>query len=60
MTEFKFELGQKVLFDSQSGEILGRAEYKDGFHCPSYFVRFKGDDGKHTDQWINENDLISR
>jgi hypothetical protein len=51
---FKFELGQKVaiLCSNETGEIIGRAEYKVG--GTSYLLRYKAADGRACEAWWNE------
>lgn len=54
---FSFSLGQMVIIGAsgERGRVLGRAEYLDS--APSYFVRYKGADGRAVECWWGQSAL---
>lgn len=57
MNKFKFDLGTQVTISisSESGEVIGRAEYKAGEN--TYLIRYKSADGRAVENWWNESTL---
>lgn len=55
---FKYELGQTVQmkFSDEEGEVIGRAEYKNGLN--QYSVVYRSGNGSQTTTWWDE-DLIT-
>ena len=56
---FKFELNQSVRIScsGESGKVTGRAEYS--MADRSYYVRYKGADGRAVEGWWTESALES-
>lgn len=60
MNELKFALDQEVVIaaSGEEGKIVGRAEFT---YCdPSYYIRYKGGDGRATESWWTESALHER
>jgi hypothetical protein len=56
--KFRFELGDRVTLKltSESGEVIGRAEYIDS--DPHYQIRYKTAEGRQTEIWWADSALL--
>lgn len=54
---FKFELKRvvKLKESGETGTIVGRAEYTNAES--GYLIRYRGGDGRQTEQWWSEDSL---
>ena len=57
MDKFKFQLGATVVIgvSGEAGVVIGRAEYQHSEN--SYYVRYKGADGRAFECWWQESAL---
>lgn len=57
MDDLKFKLGQHVRLKTsdEEGHVEGRAEYEASE--PSYYIRYRGGDGRQIEAWWGESAL---